>query len=129
MSVHYAFGQQRNNKEKEVVSIVDSTERAEATSIESSNPYVSLVTELSPEDTEDGDLRQGPTQIANLTFQCEACDISFSTKTGLSQHERIGHPNIRNTKRIADLEKDIERERNAKAKSKELVEDRNYAQA
>ena len=50
MSVHYAFGQQRNNKEKEVVSIVDSTEGAEATSIENSNPYVSLVTELSPED-------------------------------------------------------------------------------
>ena len=93
-------------------------EGTEATPTESSNPFVSLATESSPEDMEEGDLSQRPIQVANLTFQCEECDRSFPTKTGLSQHERARHPNLRNAKRIADREKDIERKRNARAESK-----------
>lgn len=32
-------------------------------------------------------------------FQCESCPRSFTTQRGLSTHERLGHPAIRNMKR------------------------------
>jgi hypothetical protein len=40
-------------------------------------------------------------------------EICFK-KTGPSQHERFRHPNIRNAKRIAEKENDIERKRLAR---------------
>lgn len=57
------------------------------------------------------------------TFQSEECDKTFSKKTGLSQHERFRHPNIRNAQRIAGKENDIERKRLAREKIREQAEE------
>lgn len=38
---------------------------------------------------------------ATKEFKCEVCTSSFDTKRGLSTHERLMHPNLRNTKRQA----------------------------
>jgi hypothetical protein len=72
------------------------------------------VAESSPEDTEEGDLSQRVIPVTKPTFECKECDRSFPTKTGLSQHERFKHPNLRNANRIAGQEKDIERKRKAR---------------
>ena len=44
---------------------------------------------------------KGKTVLMNveLEFSCEACERSFATKRGRSQHERHAHPTVRNAKR------------------------------
>jgi hypothetical protein len=78
---------------------------------------------LATEENEEADLIQEPIKVTIPTFQCEECDKTFSKKTGLSQHERFRHPNIRNAKRIAEKENDIERKRLAKEKIREQAEE------
>ena len=121
IAVHYSFCR-KTNKGEEVVSIADSKEGAEATQTENSNPFISLTTESGSEDTEEGDLSQRTIPVIIPAFQCEECDRSFPTKTGLSQHERFKHANLRNAKRIADHQLDIERKRNARLESTLLAE-------
>lgn len=127
IAVHYAFCLRSNRKEA-VASTADSVEGPEATLSENTNPFMSLAAESSPEDTEEGDLSQRAIPVTKPAFECKECDRSFPTKTGLSQHERFKHPNLRNAKRIAGQEKDIERKRKARLDSRKLAEDRNYVQ-
>ena len=87
--------------------------------IEILNPFDNLATE----ENEEADLIKEPITVTIPTFQCEECDKTFSKKTGLSQHERFRHPNIRNAKRIAEKENDIERKRLAKEKIREQAEE------
>lgn len=47
-------------------------------------------------------------------IKCEACDQTFSSRIGVSQHERHAHPDLRNSKRIGARMKDIERKRLAR---------------
>jgi hypothetical protein len=121
-AVHYAFCLRINRKEA-VASTADSVEGPEATLSENTNPFISLAAESSPEDTEEGDLSQRVIPVTKPTFECKECDRSFPTKTGLSQHERFKHPNLRNANRIAGQEKDIERKRKARLDSRKLAEE------
>jgi hypothetical protein len=41
----------------------------------------------------------GPSQTKDEPHKCEACPMSFSTRRGLSTHERHAHPAVRNIKR------------------------------
>lgn len=45
---------------------------------------------------------KGVTIIPPTPFLCDQCTAGFESKSGLSQHERHAHPNIRNEKRAAD---------------------------
>ena len=67
VAVHYPHCR-RTNKGEEVVSIADSKEGTEATLTEASNPFVSLATESSPEDTEEGDLSQRTVPVTVPAF-------------------------------------------------------------
>jgi Flp pilus assembly pilin Flp len=106
-----------------VASTADSVEGPEANLSENTNSFISLAAESSPEDTEEGDLSQRVIPVTKPTFECKECDRSFPTKTGLSQHERFKHPNLRNANRIAGQEKDIERKRKARLDSRKLAEE------
>lgn len=48
---------------------------------------------------------KGRQEPEELPFKCENCSLSFGTKTGLSQHERHVHPEVRNDKRAAEANK------------------------
>lgn len=122
IAVHYAFCLRSNRKEA-VASTADSVEGPEATLSENTNPFMSLAAESSPEDTEEGDLSQRAILVTKPAFECKESDRSFPTQTGLSQHERFKHPNLRNAKRIAGQEKDIERKRKARLDSRKLAEE------
>lgn len=99
-----------NSREKVVARTEDAEKGTIDNPIEILNPFDNLATE----ENEEADLIQEPIKVTIPTFQCEECDKTFSKKTGLSQHERFRHPNIRNAKRIAEKENDIERKRLAR---------------
>ena len=108
--VHHAYSAERINQEKVVARTEDAEKGTIDNPIEILNPFDNLATE----ENEEADLIQEPITVTIPTFQCEECDKTFSKKTGLSQHERFRHHNIRNAKRIAEKESDIERKRLAR---------------
>jgi transposase-like protein len=118
-AVHHGFCKRKNSREKVVARAEDAQKGTRDNPIEILDPYEDLATE----ETEEADLVQGQTKIATPTFQCEECDKTFSKKTGLSQHERYRHPNLRNAKRVAEKQNDIERKRLAREKTREQAEE------
>jgi hypothetical protein len=108
--VHHAYSAERISQEKVVARTEDAEKGTIDNPIEILNPFDNLATE----ENEEADLIQEPIKVTIPTFQCEECDKTFSKKTGPSQHERFRHPNIRNAKRIAEKENDIERKRLAR---------------
>ena len=104
-AVHHGFCKKKNSREKVVARAEDAQKGTIDNPIEILNPFEDLATE----ETEEADLVQGQTKVAK--------------KTGLSQHERYRHPNLRNAKRVAGKQNDIERKRLAREKTREQAEE------
>ena len=104
-ALHHGFCKKKNSREKVVARAEDAQKGTIDNPIEILNPFEDLATE----ETEEADLVQGQTKVAK--------------KTGLSQHERYRHPNLRNAKRVAGKQNDIERKRLAREKTREQAEE------